>query len=134
MELSAEELEALEHRDNMEMYSVECREAAVQFLDRCSLNVTDEVVSQLVEAFLPCLEIISNRGYDPRGANWQAMGWRGLLKEIHKRMERIMFNGWRRGRFDANNTIDVINYLGYYYRRQHSGSEWGSIGEPGNLE
>lgn len=118
---------------NLSLYSVVCEEAAVIFLDACSIQPTDETVQQLVEAFLPALAIISERGYSPSGANWRRMGWRGLLIEISKRWERIRFNEWERGRQDRNNTVDAINYLGYLLRhdRTPAHAEWGTIGKPG---
>lgn len=122
----------MEMEKDSEMYKQTCEEAAVAFLDACSLEPTHDAVLQLTEAFLPALAIMCQRGYDPEGGNWRAMGWRGLLWEMHKRWKRIWFNGWKRGHWDSNNSVDIINYTGYYYRLQHRGEPWGEIGAPGN--
>lgn len=114
------------------LYKAVCEEAAIHFLDECSIQPTPEAVSQLIEAFLPCLALISSRGYDPNGANWRKMGWRGLLVEINKRWERIHYLCWQRGKIDPNNVPDAINYLAYFHRLSNEGDTgWGTIGKPG---
>jgi len=121
-------------REDWEAYRKVCEEAAVRFLDDCSLEPTQDAIEQLTEAFLPALAIMCQRGYDPNGANWKSMGWRGLLQEMHKRWKRIHANSWKRRRFDPNNTVDLINYSGYLLRSRMSNiAEWGDIGVPDDL-
>jgi hypothetical protein len=106
-------------------------QAAEQFLVACDFTPTPEAVAQLVEAFLPCLAIICERGYDPNGANWRSMGWRGLIFEAKKRLNRLFFNSWKNRTYDPNNAIDLMNYVAYYYRLRNEGSPWGDTEEPG---
>lgn len=113
-------------------YREVCRLAAIRFLDECSLQTTPDAIDQLVDAFLPCLTVICGRGYDPQGANWRAMGWRGLLMEMHKRLNRMLYRSWKHSKHDANNAIDLVNYTGYYLRLQNKGPAFGDIMDPGN--
>jgi hypothetical protein len=106
-------------------------DAAYEFLDRCALTPTPDAVEQLIDAFLPALRIMCERGYDPQGGSWRESGWMGQLVEIRKRASRLVHNSWRHGRFDQNNAVDLINYAGYYLRIKGEGKPWGSWGEPG---
>lgn len=108
------------------------RDAAVDFLDKCSISPTPDAVDQLIEAFLPALKIISERGYDPKGASWRECGWRGQVYEIVKRCKRLMFNSWTHSRHDANNALDLMNYAGFYLRLRNEGAPFGDWGEPGD--
>jgi hypothetical protein len=124
--------EALVNREeDLEAYRAICEGAAVTFLDTCSLVPTPDAITQLTEAFLPALAIMCQRGYDPNGANWKKMGWRGLIFEVGKRVDRIVFNSWVHNRYDQNNAVDAINFLGYYIRLRNKGPAFGSRGEPG---
>ena len=109
------------------------REAADHFMRRCGLDPTPDAIGQLSEAFLPCLKIMCERGYDPDGKTWHNDGWRGLIEKASDKMERLMFRGWTRGIFQEDDPLDGINYLGFYFRmRKEGGSEWGKKGPPGN--
>ena len=110
--------------------SEEHRNAAVDFFVRCGLDMTDDAVDQLVDAFLPALRIMCERGYDPDGATWRESGWRGTLTDIRKKFTRLWFRGWRRGRYDPDSAIDLINFCGFYYRLHNEGKPWGEWGEP----
>ncbi len=114
-------------------YELTVRDAAVEFLDRCSLTPTPDAVDQLVEAFLPALEIMCKRGYDPDGKTWRKAGWRGQLMEIRKKTERLWHRSWLHGAFDHDSAIDLLNYAGFYIRLRASGPSWGEWGEPGSL-
>ena len=102
---------------------------AHSFLIDCGLEPTPDTVDQLVDVFLPCLRIMSKRGYDPEGGTWRAAGWRGQLYEMRKNVERIWQRSWfgNRGFQDAG--LDLINYTGFYIRGL-SGPAWGTWGEP----
>ena len=107
------------------------RIAAQEFLEKAGLEPTPDAIEQLVFAFLPALQIMCVRGYDPEGLTWRAEGWRGMLWKIHDKFGRIWFFGWKRGKFHPDSVIDLINYSGFYYRTGHDGPEWGTRGEPG---
>lgn len=121
----------INREEDWEAYRVICEEAAVTFLDTCSLIPTPDAVKQLTEAFLPALAIMCQRGYHPEGANWKKMGWRGLLFEVGKRIDRIFFNSWDNDRYDQNNAVDAVNFLGYYIRLRNEGRPFGARGNPG---
>ena len=109
------------------------RDAAYTFLEACGLTSTNDAVGQLVEAFLPALRIMCERGYDPEGETWREAGWRGLLHEIRKKNTRLHHRSWLRGLFDWDSAVDAINYLGFYIRLKNQGKPWGALGEPGSL-
>ena len=108
------------------------RKAAQEFLEECCLIPTPDAIDQLVEAFLPALAIMCERGYDPEGATWREAGWRGQLMEIRKKTHRLWHRSWLHGRFDADSAIDLLNYAGFYLRLKNKGMPWGAWGEPGN--
>lgn len=106
-------------------------DAAYTFLDACCMTPTPDAVHQLVDAFLPALRIMCQRGYDPDGGSWKESGWMGQLFEMRKRMSRLVHNSWRGGRFDESNTVDMINYAGFLYRLEGKGRPWGRWEDPG---
>jgi hypothetical protein len=108
-------------------------EAAAQFMDLCGLTPTVDSVNQLVEAFLPALRIMIERGYDPNGDTWIKTGWRGLVWNILGKAGRIRFHSWRNGDFDGDSAIDLINFGGFYYRLGNTGEPWGDWGDPGEV-
>jgi len=105
-------------------------QAAVDFLEKCSLVPTPDAVEQLAEVFLPCLAIMCERGYDPDGNSWRDKGWRNQITEVMERADRLQFNVWRHGRRDENNARDIINYAAFLLRSDW-GNEWGKFGPPG---
>jgi hypothetical protein len=107
------------------------REAAKVFMEACGLVPTSDAIGQLSEAFLPCLQIMCERGYDPNGSTWRAEGWRGMLWKIRDKSDRLWFHGWRQGRFHPDHAPDMMNYLGFYTRLAHDGDPWGKRGAPG---
>lgn len=113
-------------------YEITTRDAAIAFLDACSLEPTPDAVSQLSEVFLPCLRIMCERGYDPKGGSWREQGWRGQLYEMMKRMRRLEFFGWRGRTLHEDSAIDMINYAGFLLRayRDDPDHPWGDFGEP----
>lgn len=112
-----------------ELYRQTCEQAAVRFLDDCSLVPSPDAVNQLIEAFLPALAIMCQRStiYDANGGSWKAMGWRGLLIEMHKRWKRIRISAWKHNKFNSNDAVDLINYTGYYLRQKHQGNPFGEM-------
>src|ERR1039458_4761212 len=52
---------------------------AREFLDQCQIEPTPDAVAQLAEVFVPCLQIMAERGYDDSGATWQSNGYMGQL-------------------------------------------------------
>ena len=107
-------------------------EAAEQFLRACGLIPTEDAVSQLSDVFLVCLRIMCERGYDSRGATWQAAGWRGQLFEMRKKLERVWWRSWKNGIRAPDSAWDLINYSGFYLRANawnEPGDGWGRWGE-----
>jgi hypothetical protein len=107
-------------------------DAAHEFLERCCLTPTPDAVDQLVDAILPALRIMCERGYDPEGGSWRESGWMGQMAEIRKRASRLVHHSWRHGRFDFGDAVDMINYCGFYLRLEGKGKPWGEWGEPGD--
>jgi hypothetical protein len=105
------------------------KEAAEDFLKYCGLDPTPDAVDQLVEAFLPALRIMIERGYDPSGKTWRDGGWRGLVYELRKKIDRLWYRSWLGRQFDKD-MYDVINYAGFYIRLKCHGEPWGTKGEP----
>jgi hypothetical protein len=105
------------------------KEAAEEFLKYCGLDPTPDAVDQLVEAFLPALRIMIERGYDPTGKTWRDGGWRGLVYELRKKIDRLWYRSWLGRQFDKD-MYDVINYAGFYIRLKCHGEPWGTKGEP----
>jgi hypothetical protein len=108
------------------------REAAYDFMKAAGIdNPNPDAIGQLTEAFLPCLRIICERGYDPEGQNWRQKGWRGLVHDILDNAYRIKDRSWHKREFYPNGALDIINFAGFYLRMENSGPAWGSWGEPG---
>lgn len=126
-------MSATEHEAalDLEAYFKHCHDAAVHFLDECSIEPKPEVVAQLTEAFLPCLQVIASRHYRQDGAQWRGLGWRGILHEMMKRMQRLEHSSWDNDVFDANAATDMINFCGYYLRLRNQGRPFGNRNDPG---
>lgn len=110
------------------------RDAAFSFMQSCGIDPTPDAVGQLVEVFIPCLRIMSERPYDPDGSTWRAHGWRGCLWSAKGKMERLWFLAWRRGIIHEDSAADAINFLGFYLRSIHNDPPWGEWGPPGHRE
>jgi hypothetical protein len=124
-------------RDSNDLaYMITTRDAATAFLDACSLEPTPDAVAQLTEAFLPCLRIMCERGYDRNGASWKEQGWRGQLYEMMKRMRRLEFFGWRRRTLHRDSAVDMINYAGFLIRSydEMPDKPWGAFDMPDGEE
>jgi hypothetical protein len=105
--------------------------AAHEFLRSVGLTPTDDAIDQLVDAFLPALSIICQRGYQPNGAVWKTGGVKGQVYEACKNMIRLRYHAWRGNTPARDTAIDAINYLGYYIRALLLGlPEWGEYGSP----
>ena len=127
-----DETEALrELRDKIQGGPQERSRIAREFLELIGIgNPTPDAVEQLTDVFVPCLEIMCERGYDPTGASWRSGGWRSQLVDIRKKFTRLWFHAWIKGRFVKDHPIDMINYLGYFIRLEMKGEPWGDWGEP----
>jgi hypothetical protein len=108
------------------------RKLSEDFLRDCGLEPTPDAIGQLTAVFIPALEIMCRRGYDPNGLTWREAGWRGQLLEIRKKAHRLWHRSWLRGAYDADSAIDLVNYAGFYYRLRCEGKPWGEWGEPGS--
>jgi hypothetical protein len=108
------------------------KQAALEFLDRVGLVPTPDAIGQLTEAFLPCLAIICQRGWDPNGGTWRSSGVLGILGDVRKKFERLWERGWKHGKRHDDSGYDLMNYVGFYMR---SGIDrWGTWGEPAQPE
>ena len=116
-----------------ESEAINARSSASAFLVSCGLDPTPDAISQLTEAFLPCLRVMIERGYDPNGVTWREAGWRGLLNEIRKKSGRLWYRSWKKREFDADSAIDIMNYAGFYLRMENEGEPFGGVGEPDEL-
>ena len=105
-------------------------DAIDEFFKAMELTPTPDAREQLISVFVPCLEIMCSRGYDPDGATWREGGWRSQLVDIRKKFSRLWFHGWIRGEFRPDHGFDLINYVGYYQRLAMGGKPWGSWGQP----
>jgi hypothetical protein len=105
--------------------------AANHFLADIGLPLTPDAVDQLVQAFIPALKIICERGYHPEGNTWREAGWRGVLTDIKKKSNRLWYRSWVKGGFDEDSARDLINFAGFYIRLGNKGKEWGEWGNPG---
>lgn len=103
-------------------------EKAEAFLKDVGLDdPTPDAIRQLTQAFLPALQIMCERNY---GEAWKDGGWRGLVYEMRKKMDRVWHRSWLGSLFDADSGLDMINYAGFYYRMRCQGRPWGTKGEP----
>lgn len=102
--------------------------AAYSMLRLADIEVTPDVMEQLLLVFLPALEIISSRGYDDQGQTWRYNGWRGQVYEILKRSERLKHHAWLNNNGIGDLPLDIINYCGFLIRADDS--PWGGLGEP----
>jgi hypothetical protein len=110
-------------------------DAVLQFFKSQGIDdPTPDAIGQLLEVFVPCLQIMCERGYDPTGKTWRQGGWRSQLVDIRKKFSRLWFHGWIKGRFVPDHGFDLINYVGYYQRLQMKGMPWGEWGEPEESE
>lgn len=106
------------------------RSDAVQFIESCGLKPTPDAVDQLMHAFIPALQIMCDRGYDPQGNTWKEKGWRGLVHDILNKAGRLRSRSWLHDEFDKDSAIDMINFCGFYVRMKNEGKPWGTWGEP----
>ncbi len=108
------------------------REAAYDYFRKVGImEPTPDMIGQMTDAFLPCLRIMYERGYDPEGSTWRNKGWRGLVHDILNKAGRLKFHSWRHSRFDPDSARDIINFAGFYLRLENQGRPWGEWGEPG---
>jgi hypothetical protein len=123
------------HGTLTELKAVDPIEAQAEaFIRRCGLTPTQDAIEQLAFAFLPALQVMCDpeRDYPQDGSLWKGTGWRGLLIDIRKKFGRLWYRGWKQGRFFADDPLDLMTFLGMYYRLANSGEPWGEYGEPGN--
>lgn len=115
-------------------------EAAAIFLRRafqhCDFKVTGDAVDQLVNAFLPALRIMCEKGSMRGDFTWKEAGWRGQLYEAQKKMRRVWACWWRSKPYAyMDDAFDLLNYTGFFIRlaRQYKEGEddgWGTYGLP----
>lgn len=92
-------------------------------------NYTPDSIGQLVEVFVPCLRIMVERGYEPRGALWRKAGVFGPLIDAQKKFDRFWYRTWTLGIRHDDSGFDGINFLGFTLRSDPN-SRFGELGEP----
>lgn len=113
------------------------RDAAYDYMRAVGLKPNPDAIGQLTGPFTAALEIICTRGYsdaeeDPEMEPfWAARGWKGIVHDIMDNALRLRLFSWQRNEFYENGALDIINFAGFYLRRQCKGKRWGDIGEPG---
>lgn len=113
------------------------RDAAHDYMRAVGLKPNPDAVGQLAGPFTAALEIICTRGYNDAEEDpemepfWAARGWKGIVHDIMDNALRLKLFSWQRNEFYENGALDIINFAGFYLRRQCKGKRWGDIGEPG---
>jgi len=107
------------------------RDAAEKFMVECGMSPTSDAVSQLTEVFVPCLQIMCERPWEPSGATWRQSGQLGVLTDLRKKFERVWYKYWMQRRSHPDSILDMINYAGFVARSD--GNNWGQWGEPGSV-
>lgn len=110
---------------------VDVEKAARDFLEKCSMEPTQDAVNQLLNVFLPCLEIMCDPAHpwDPNGATWRKSGILGAMTDAKKKWERFWERTWSRGKRHDDSGFDLINFIGFVMRSDPD-SRWGEWGEP----
>lgn len=107
------------------------RAAARQYLFACGIDATPDAISQLDEAFLPCLRIMCDRDdhpWSPDGATWRESGRKGVLTDVRKKFGRFWYRYWIKGKEHPDSGYDLINFIGFVLRSEDNG--WNEWGEP----
>jgi hypothetical protein len=117
-------------------HTLTIEDQAAAFLKGCGLEPTEDAIEQLAFAFLPALEIMCQRGsathYSPKGATWKQAGWRLQLMQLFKQIDRLHWKAWLHDLPADNETLDAINFLGFFHRGRQMGlAKWGKWGAPG---
>lgn len=111
-----------------EVLMVSRKIAAEKFITDVGLTPTPDAIDQLAEVFVPCLEIMCRRGWDPNGGTWRRAGILGILCDVRKKFERLWERGWVNGKRHPDSGFDLINFVGMYLRSDENG--WGGWGSP----
>lgn len=115
-------------RSELELDLGDMESAARAFMHACGVEATPDAVEQLTEVFLPCLQIMCERPWDPNGGTWRKSGWLGIMTDVRKKFERLWERAWQHGERHDDSILDLINYLGFLRRSKKS--RWGAWGEP----
>ena len=92
-------------------------------------NYTPDSIGQLVDVFVPCLRIMVERPYEPRGALWRKAGIFGPLQDVRKKFDRFWYRTWTCGIRHDDSGFDMINFAGFTLRSEPD-SRFGELGEP----
>lgn len=115
----------------------ETRDAAYDYMRKIGLDPTPDAIGQLAGPFTAALEIVCTRGYNRADEDpdeepfWSVRGWKGIVHDIMDNAYRLQLFSWKRNDFYPNGAVDIINFAGFYLRRECKGKRWGRIGEPG---
>lgn len=118
------------HTETPDDWRLLTHKAAQHFLESCCLTATPDAIEQLAEVFLPCLQIMCERGWDPRGGTWRKSGILGAMTDAKKKWERFWERTWKHGKRHDDSGFDLINYIGFVMRSDPN-SGWGQWGPPG---
>ena len=108
---------------------IDAQEAAEEFMEQMGMTPTPDAVGQLLEAFVPCLRIMCERGYEPNGALWRKAGIFGVLWDVRKKFERLWYRTWTLGIRHDDSAFDLMNFVGMLVRVDPN-SRFGDAGEP----
>lgn len=118
--------------DEQELTKSAMRKAAREFMQMCGMEPTADSISQMTEVFIPCLRIMCERPWDPRGGTWRAAGRLGALADLKKKFDRVWYRYWLCNKPHIDSILDLINYAGFALRSEDD--RWGSWGEPGSVD
>jgi hypothetical protein len=109
--------------------------AAADYIRAVGLRPNQDAIEQLALAFTPCLKIMCERGYAQDGSTWKAGGWRGLIFEMLKKMERVRWLDWAHSMDAMHEMPDILNFGGMYMRGRYTIDRFGpTFGEPSNFQ
>jgi hypothetical protein len=117
------------HTETPDDYNTLAVVAARNFLEACCLTPTPDAIEQLVQVFLPCLEIMCERPWAPDGSTWRQSGIYGALTDARKKWDRFWERTWKHGKRHDDSVFDLINYAGFVLRSDPD-SGWGNWGPP----
>jgi hypothetical protein len=85
-----------------------------------------DAVGQLVEVFLPCLQIMVDHNW---GELWRGAGLQSIMDSMKSKFDRYWERTWVQGNRHADSGFDLINVTGFSLRQDPS-VIWGNRGKP----
>lgn len=99
-------------------------------IDEPKLDMSDPQLRVLLEAYAIYLQRQSEHG----DKVWKASGWRGMLVDMRKKLDRAWFKFWDRDAgvplvtddASLDSAIDLINFTAFFIRQVRAGDRDGS--------